>query len=234
MLGIDFIQHAEPHLRVRRNARQRRVHFVSDTRGKQTNGREFLALLQLLFERDSRRNVFEHDQCSSLALAVLQRSERDIQNQPTVPARGGVELVNVADLFEAPSVFTEHLLECVGKILREQFLHEAADSRVATKIEHVFKGRVQAGDASIQIDGQQTDVDRFNDRLVELLEKLQLAGTLLLIFVEQAVFDRDGDVSRDSAQNLNVFGRKQRAIYRTAETNHRNHPSTNNTGNKIV
>ncbi len=78
MLRIVFVEHAQQHLRVRRNTGQRRVHFVRDACGQQTNRRELLALLQLLFERDSRRDVFKYNKRAPLSLRVLQRSEGDV------------------------------------------------------------------------------------------------------------------------------------------------------------
>ena len=74
-------KHAQQHLRVRRNASQRRVHFVGHAGRQQTDRRKFLALLQLLFESDARGYVFEHNQRAGLFLRILQRSDRDVQHQ---------------------------------------------------------------------------------------------------------------------------------------------------------
>ncbi len=106
---------------------------------EQTDRREFLALLQLLFETDSRSNIFQHDQSAGLSLSILQRRERDVQHQCAVGARRCVKLVDVANLFKPPAVFTEHLLQRVGEVFREQIFNAPADRRVATKIENVFE-----------------------------------------------------------------------------------------------
>src|SRR5919206_2723955 len=116
MLRIVFVEHAQQHLRVRRNAGQRRVDFVRYACGQQTNRRELLALLQLLFESDAGGDVFEHNERTRLSLSILQRSEGDVQNEGAVGARGSVELVDIANLLETPAIFSEHLFECVSEV----------------------------------------------------------------------------------------------------------------------
>jgi hypothetical protein len=51
-----------------------------------------------------------------LALHILQRSECDVQNERAITTRGGVEFVDVANLFETPAVFAQHLFERVSEI----------------------------------------------------------------------------------------------------------------------
>src|SRR6185369_17619359 len=107
-------------------------------------------------ERDARGHIFEHDERARLALSVLQRCERDVQHERAVTTRRGVELVDVANLFEAPTVFAQDLFERVGKVFREQVLDTTANCRIATQIENVFERRVQARDTSFQVDRQQS------------------------------------------------------------------------------
>src|SRR6185437_13269050 len=171
MLRIVLVQHAEQHLRVRRDARQWRVDFVRHARGEQTNRRQLLALLQLLFERNARRHVFQNDERTGLALCVLQRRERDVQNERAIAARGGVELIDVADLFETPAIFAEHLFERVSEIFGEQIFDTTANRRIATQIENVFERGVQTRYTSVKIDRQQPNVDRLDDRLIELFQQ---------------------------------------------------------------
>ncbi len=70
----------------------------------------------------------------------------------------------------------------------------------------MFERGIESRHLSFEIHGQQTDVDRLDDRLVEFLQKLQLGRAFLLVLVEQTVFNRDRDVTRDGTQNLDVFG----------------------------
>src|SRR6185436_12277983 len=122
------------------------------------------------------------------------------------------ELVDVADFFETPAIFSQHLLQRVGKIFGEQILDAFPNCRIATEIEDVFERRVESCNSPVEIDREQANVNRFDNRLVEFLQQLQLRRALLLILVEQTVFNRDCDVARNRAQNLDVLGRKQPTI----------------------
>ena len=106
--------------------------------------------------RDARGDIFQHHERAGLSLPVLQRRERDVQNERAVAARGGVKLVDVANLFETPAVFAQHLFERVGEVFRKQILNTPADCRIATQIENVFERGVQTRHASFEIDRQQT------------------------------------------------------------------------------
>src|SRR5687767_13307619 len=96
-------------------------------------------------------------------------------------------------------------MQRVGEIFGEQIFNAFANRRVATKIQDVFERGVQTRDTTVEIDREQSDVDRFDNRFVELFQHLQLRGTFLLILVEQAVLDRDCNVAGDGPQDLYVF-----------------------------
>src|SRR4029079_7271746 len=106
--------------------------------------------------------------------------------------------------------------------------------RIATQIENVFERGVQTCDPSFQIDREQTNVNRFNDRLIELFQQLQLGRALLLVLVKQTVFNRHCHVTGNGAQDLDVFRRKQPAVDGASESDHCDHSSTNNAGNVVV
>ena len=100
--------------------------------------------------------------------------------------------------------------------------------------EDFFHRGIQTRDVAVQIDRQQADVDRFDDRFVELFQQLELSGAVLLLLIKQAVLDRDRDVAGHGAQNLHVFGRKQRAISRPSQANHRHHPATHHARHVVM
>ena len=82
VLRIVLRQHVQKHLRVRRDSGERRVHFVRDAGGEQTDGRKFLALLQLIFKTQTFRYIFENHECAGLLLRVRpQRRNGNIQHQ---------------------------------------------------------------------------------------------------------------------------------------------------------
>src|SRR3569832_1287667 len=200
-------------------------------RREQTDRRQLLALLQLLFKRDARGNVFEYTKRAGLALCILQRRERDVQNERTIFVCSRVELVDIADLFESPAVFAEHLFQRVSEVFGEQILDATTNRRIATQIENVFERRVQTRYTSFQIDRQQSNVDRLDDRLIEFLQQLQLCRAFLLVLIKQTILDRDCDVTGNRAQDLDVFGRKQPAIDRASETKPRDHSPTHDARN---
>src|SRR5208337_5356101 len=82
---------SQEHLRLSRNHRQGRVHFVGDTGGQQADGREFLRLRQLILQADTLRQVGE-DQQSPQHAPVLAHEwcSRDVYNQ--LPPAGILEV----------------------------------------------------------------------------------------------------------------------------------------------
>src|ERR1700755_2429731 len=81
VLRVCLGEHAEEHLRVGRDARERSVYLVRDAGRQKADGRQLLALLQLLFEADAARHVFEDDEDSArlVRARALQGRERDVE-----------------------------------------------------------------------------------------------------------------------------------------------------------
>ena len=65
--------------------------------------------------------------------------------------------------------------------------------------------RVPALDTVVEVDGEDTDVDRFDDVFVELLQALELGNLLLEALVKLRVLDGDADVAGEGFQQLHVF-----------------------------
>src|SRR5712692_2455972 len=224
VLGIVFRQHAQQHLRVRRNTSQRRIDLVGYAGRQQTDRRQFLALLQLLFQLQSLSNVLKNHQRAGLFARVsAERRQRNVEHQRTACARGRVQFVNLPRLRQLPTIRTQNLLQGVGKVFHEQVFDFFADGFVATEREDLFERRVQARDASVQIDREQADIDRLDNRFIEFLKQLEFSGVLLLLLIKQTVFDGYSDIARYGAENLDVFGGEQRAVGRAAESDDRHH-----------
>ncbi len=125
-------------------------------------------------------------------------------------------------------------MQGVGEIFREKILDIFSDRFVPSQRKDFLERGVEPGNGPIQIDRHQTDIDRLNDRFVEFFEDFKLSGPGLLLLIEQAVFNRDGNVARDRPQNLDVFGREQRAVGGTAQPNHGHHPAAHHTGHVVM
>ena len=81
----------EQHLRERRDAGERRVHFVRDAGGEQADRRHLLRQPQLLFEVGALGHVLEHDDPAGLRRAVgLKRRDGDVHEEVAPLARHGV------------------------------------------------------------------------------------------------------------------------------------------------
>ena len=70
---------------------------------------------------------------------------------------------------------------------------------------------------SFEVDGEDADVDGFDDVLVELLEPLEFADLLLQARVEAGVLERDADVAGQRFEQLDVFAGKKVAAQRAAQ-----------------
>ncbi len=95
-----------------------------------------------------------------------------------------------------------------------QFLAEgfAAADRV-----HGFHLRVPALDAVFEIEGEDADIDGFDDVLVEFLQAFELADLFFQACVEAGVLQRDADVAGQRLEQFNVFAGKEVAADGAAE-----------------
>ncbi len=82
---------------------------------------------------------------------------------------------------------------------------------------HALHLGVPAFDAVVEIDGEDADVDGFDDVLVELLEAFELGDLLFEAAVELRVLDRDADVAGERFEQLHVFAGEEVAVVGAAE-----------------
>ena len=128
VLRVGFRDHAEQHLRIARNACQRRIDLVRDAGGKQADARKLFALLQRFLELYARRNIFENDDRAGLLIRDrTKRRDRDIQDQRSAVEIGRVQLVSVSDLGQMPARFAEYVVQIRGESLVENILDQFAD-----------------------------------------------------------------------------------------------------------
>ena len=82
---------------------------------------------------------------------------------------------------------------------------------------HGLHLRVPAFDAVVEVDGEDADVDGFDDVLVELLEALELGDFFFQAGVEAGVLEGDADVAGEGFEELDVFARQEVAAQGAAE-----------------
>ncbi len=92
-----------------------------------------------------------------------------------------------------------------------------ADGLGAAEGVHGLHLRVPAFDAVVEVDGEDADVDGFDDVLVELLEALELADFLFQAGVEAGVLEGDADVAGQGFEQLDVFAGQEVAAQGAAQ-----------------
>ena len=117
-----------------------------------------------------------------------------------------------------------------GLILQAQeFRHEVCRQNVAQILSHRllarhgihhFHLRVPALDPLFQIDGENADVDRLDDILVELLQPLILGYLLFQAGVQARVLDGDADIAGQGFQQLHVFAGEEVSMGRASQPDH--------------
>ena len=80
-----------------------------------------------------------------------------------------------------------------------------AERLVAAQAGQRFQSAVPADDPSFDIFDNDTDVDRFNDVLAEILQALIFGRLLLQRTVQPRVLERNTDVIRHRFQQVEVF-----------------------------
>ena len=198
--GVAF-QLLGEHLRVGGDDGQRGVDFMGHAGGQQADGAELVGLRQLGFKRDALGDVVDQDDAADGdEVAREQRRDGDVGGALLAGAGGEAELVEVMDALLVAEAF-ERLDELAG----EDGAKRLADGLGAAEGVHGLHLRVPAFDAVVEIEGQDADVDGFDDVLVELLEPLELADFFFQAGVEAGVLEGDADVAGQGFEQLDVF-----------------------------
>ena len=118
------------------------------------------------------------------------------------------------------AVLVAHTVESGDEVRREdggERLAQRVDARLRVHDLHL---RVPALDPVVEVDGEDADVDRLDDVLVELLQALELGDLLLEPPVELRVLDGDADVAGQRFEQLHVFAGEEVAVVGAAQANH--------------
>ena len=164
------------HLGVAGDDGERGVDLVRDAGGEQADGGELFGLGELRFELDAVGDVVDQDDAADGdEVAGDQRRDGDV---------GGAGL--------AGGQCEAELVEGVGAVLVAQRCRSGATKSAGKTAEsgwrrasargcgvHDLHLGVPALDAVVEVDGEDADVDGFDDVLVELLEPLELGDLLL-------------------------------------------------------
>ena len=192
------------HLRIGGDDGQRSIDFVGDAGGEQADGGELLRLGELGFEFDAVGDVVDqNDAADGGEVAGDQRSDGDVGGALLAGAGLDAEFVEIVDACTEPSspiARWNSSTKDAGKTRSSGVQGLGAGQRV-----HHFHLRVPALDALFEIDGEDADVDRLDDVLVEFLEPLIFRGLLLQTGVEARVLQGDADVAGEGLEQLHVL-----------------------------
>ena len=145
-----------------------------------------------------------------------------------------MELVSIADFGQVPTRFSEDILQVKRETLVKDLLDQFTHGLLAAEAHHFFKRRIAASYPAVFIDGKQADVYRFDYRFIKLFQQCKLFGMLLLLSVKPAVFNRDGDITRNRSQDLKILGRQKRAVACPAQTDDGNHLAARHARHEIM
>src|SRR5258707_15326365 len=98
-------------------------------------------------------------------------------------------------MLQPPTLAAEHLIECIAEVFSEKRWQLRIDGFISAYVQNLFERRIQVRYATIEINSQQADIDRFDDRFVDFLQERQFGGALFLLLIEQAVFYRHRNIA---------------------------------------
>src|SRR6202158_1024047 len=178
-----FVGHLlSKHLNVVGDDRERRIDFVRHTGSEQAEGRELLRLGHLLFHALALRDVVEEQEAAD-ALAGLadQRSNGNVESKEFALVMEPL-LIDAGDLlFIAPRG------DFRGKLFRQERAQLAAHGGLPLHAEQLLHARVPGLNHAAEIDGQNPDVQGFDDVFTEILEARDLQRFLLKRRIELGI-----------------------------------------------
>src|SRR5262245_14080361 len=127
-----------------------------------------------------------------------------------------------------------YFCDAAEQLQRYDFFDAAAHSFTSAAAGERFERFVPADDAPGVVFNHDTDIDRLDDVLAEVLETLILAGLLLKGPIQTRIFDRDADIVRYRLEQLEIFARQIIAILRTSERKVCDHPIFDPAWNEVV
>ncbi len=197
----------QQHLREAGDAGERRVDLVGDAGGQQADGRHLLGHLQLLFELDAGRDVFEDQHRAGdveLAVAVLaQRHDGDVEQQPVV----GRAMRDQRDPRQRRAVgrITQGPGHGFHETRVEDVTEPAAHGGCGRHTVELFERAVPPEDASVRIGDDQPVVERLQHVVAELAQAIEFFGLHVELAVQTAVLERGGDLSGHRSQQRRVL-----------------------------
>ena len=102
-------------------------------------------------------------------------------------------------------LLTPEAIDRIHKVRRKHGAKWLADRFGSTQRIHRLHLRVPALHAIVQVDCQDSHVDRLDDVLVELLQPLKLADLLLEPCIEQRILQRDPNVAGQRFQQFHIL-----------------------------
>src|SRR5688572_2693031 len=116
-----------------------------------------------------------------------------------------MQLVSITNFREVPAGLAKNIGKIQCKAFVEHFFDKLGYRLLAGQFHHLLKCRIAACNAAVLVDGEQSNIDGFNDGLVEFLQEGKFFSMPSLVLIETAVLDGNSDVTRHRTKDLEVF-----------------------------
>ena len=230
----------EQHLRVARDAGERRVDLVRHAGGEQAQRGHLFRDAQLLFHLRALGDVFEdHDRAAEGALArgrrpSLQRHGGQVDEQRLAVLRLPRAADRHAEGGVAVGILLANRAQQLEDVRIEQAIDGLAEHRRARHPVEAFERGVPADHVVARPDHQQPVIERLEDVFVERVEAIQLRRLEMQLAIEAAVFDRGRGLRGDGGDKRGVFGAERLAAGPPAERQHGDRGILRDAGHEVI
>src|SRR5579859_1303189 len=217
------------HLNVIGNDRQRSIDFVSHAGGKQAEGGQLLGLRHLLFHALALGDIVkEEEPADAFASFADQRGDGDVEREELALVMEAL-LIDAGDL-----LFIAAGSDFDSELFGQQRAQLTAHSILTLHIKELLHASVPGFDHAPKVNGQHTDVQRFDDILAEILKPRDFEGFLLERRIQLGIVERDGHVAGDGLHQFDVVAGEEIAIYSLAQAEDGDGVLANAAGDKVV
>src|SRR4029077_1402128 len=109
-----------------------------------------------------------------------------------------------------------------------------ANRVVARNLEELFHAAVPGFNRSVEIDGQNANVERFHDVFSEVFQARDFEGLLFEGGVQLRIVERNGQVSGDGLHQFDIVAGKEIAVHRFAEAEESDGALSNAAGDEVI
>src|SRR5437867_4412032 len=179
---------------------------MGNARCEQSYRGELFSLEQLVFQTNLEGNVVHDDDAAiDLVRGVHEGDDAYIYGQTHAAAGFQVKPVNVANALQYPSLRSGNSVNGRNDIRGEKILDRGIPYLLPPRIVKFLKGAVTGSDLPFQVQDQHRNVNAFQDVFRVDLQPLQFQRLDLHRAIEAGIFQRDGGVTGQCAQQVEIL-----------------------------